>query len=170
MSKRGFLSSPRAIGLLLALLLLLGLPLLVRFYTDWRWFGEVGYQSVFLRTLTAKATVSTLVFLASFLVLVVNLRLAFATLRRRDFEILTPDGPRSITVDPGRLRPLTLAVAAIAACLMASFASAHWADWLFFWNWTPFGQTEPILGWDIGVFDFRLPFFLFTYQVAHAFA
>ena len=166
MSKRGFLSSPRAIGLLLALLLLLGLPLLVRFYTDWRWFGEVGYQSVFLRTLTAKATVSTLVFLASFLVLVVNLRLAFATLRRRDFEILAPDGPRSFTVDPGRLRPLTFVVAAIAAFLMASFGSAHWADWLFFWNWTPFGETDPILGWDIGVFVFRLPFLQFVYQVA----
>jgi uncharacterized membrane protein (UPF0182 family) len=163
--KRSFLTSPRAIGLSLALLLVLGLPFAVRFYVDWLWFGEVGYQSVFLRTLTAKATLSALAFLVSFLVLAVNLRLAFATLRRRDFEILTPDGPRSITVDPGRLRPLTLAVAAIAAFLMASFASAHWADWLFFWNWTPFGETDPILGWDIGFFVFRLPFLRFLYQI-----
>jgi len=166
MSKRSSLFSPRVIGLIFAFLLFLGLPLLVRFYTDWRWFGEVGYQSVFLRTLTAKVTVATLVFLASFLVLAVNLRLAFATLTRRDFEILTPDGPRSITVDPGRLRPLTFVVAAIAAALMASFGSSHWMDWLFFWNWTPFGTTDPILGWDIGFFVFRLPFFQFLYQVA----
>ena len=158
--------TPRAIGLLLAFLLVLGLPFAVRFYVDWLWFGEVGYQSVFLRTLTAKATLSALAFLVSFLVLAVNLRLAFATLRRRDFEILTPDGPRSITVDPGRLRPLTFVVAAIAALLMASFASARWADWLFFWSWTPFGATDPILGWDIGFFVFRLPFLQFLYQIA----
>jgi uncharacterized membrane protein (UPF0182 family) len=165
-SKRRFLLTPRAIGLLLAFLLVLGLPFAVRFYIDWLWFGEVGYQSVFLRTLTAKATLSALAFLVSFLVLAVNLRLAFATLRRRDFEILTPDGPRSITVDPGRLRPLTFVVAAIAALLMASFASSRWADWLFFWNWTPFGATDPILGWDIGFFVFRLPFLQFLYQIA----
>ncbi len=163
---RPVLFAPRAIGLLIVVLLFLGLPLIVQFYTDWLWFGEVGYQSVFLRTLTAKATVSSLVFLVSFLVLAVNLRLAFATLRRRDFEILTPDGPRSITVDPGRLRPLTFVVAAIAAFLMSSFGSAHWAEWLFFWNWTPFGETDPILGWDIGFFVFRLPFLQFVYQVA----
>jgi len=161
-----YLLSTRAIGLLLALLLFLGLPFVVRFYIDWLWFGEVGYQSVFLRTLTAKATLSALVFFASFLFFGVNLRLAFATLRRRDFEILTPDGPRSITLDPGRLRPLAFVVAAIAAVLMASFASAHWADWLFFRNWTPFGETDPILGRDIGFYVFRLPFLRFLYQVA----
>jgi uncharacterized protein len=165
-SRRSSLPSPRAIGLLLALLLVLALPLLVRFYIDWLWFGEVGYQSVFLRTLTAKATVSSFVFLASFLVLAVNLRLAFSTLKRRDFEILTPDGPRSISVDPGRLRPLIFVVAVIAAFLMASFASSHWEDWLFFWNWTPFGETDPILGWDIGFYIFRLPFLQFLYQAA----
>jgi uncharacterized membrane protein (UPF0182 family) len=163
---RPALFAPRAIGLLIAVLLFLGLPVLVRFYTDWLWFGEVGYQSVFLRTLTAKAAISSMVFLASFLVLAFNLRLAFGTLQRREFEILTPEGPRSITVDPGRLRPLIFVVAAVAAFLMASFGSAHWAEWLFFWNWTPFEEADPILGWDIGFYVFRLPFLQFVYQVA----
>ncbi len=155
---------PRAIAVLLALLLFVALPLLGRFYLDWLWFGEVGYQGIFLRTLTAKAAISTLSFLVSFVVLAVNLRLAFSTLRRREFEIVTPDGPRSITVDPGRLRPLAWVAAAIAAFLMASFASAHWQDWLFFRNWTPFGETDPLLGWDIGHFVFRLPFLQFLHQ------
>jgi uncharacterized membrane protein (UPF0182 family) len=162
--RRRFLAL-RFVGILVALLLLLGVPLLVSFYVDWLWFGEVGYQSVFLRTLTAKATVSAVVFLLSFLVFAVNLRLAFATLKRRDFEILTPDGPRSISVDPIRIRPLTFAFAAIAAFLMSSFASAHWLEWLFFWNGTSFGQTDPILGRDIGFFVFRLPFLRFLHQI-----
>ncbi len=166
MPRRSSLTTTRAIGLLLALLLFLGLPFLVSVYVDWLWFGEVGYQSIFLRTLTAKVTLATLVFLASFLVLAVNLRLAFATLRRRDFEIMTPDGPRSISVDPGRLRPLTLLFAAMAAFLMASFAARHWLDWLFFWNGVPFGESDPILGRDVGFFVFRLPFLRLLYQMA----
>jgi uncharacterized membrane protein (UPF0182 family) len=164
-ARRGALSKPRAIAIALALLLLLGVPVLARFWTDWLWFGEVGYQSIFLRTLTAKAALSTLVFLVSFVIVAVNLRLAFATLKRREFEILTPEGPRSITLDPGRLRPLTLVFAAVASFLMASFAAAHWLDWLFFWNWTPFGEMDPILGRDIGFYLFRLPFLRFVYQV-----
>ncbi len=166
MARRRFLASPGAIGLVVAVVLILALPALVRFYVDWLWFGEVGYQSVFLRTLTAKALLSSLVFVLTFLVLGVNLKLAFATLKRREFEILTPDGPRSISVDPGRLRPLTFLLAAIAGFLMASFASAHVMDWLLFWNWTEFGETDPILGWDIGVYVFRLPLLRLTYQIA----
>jgi hypothetical protein len=160
------LSSPGAIALILGLLLLLGLPLGVSFYIDWLWFGEVGYQSVFLRIITAKAMLATAVFVVTFLVLGVNLRLAFATLRRRDFEVLTPDGPRSIRVDPKRLRPLVLLVAALAGLLMSSFGSAHWDEWLFFSNATPFGQTDPILGRDIGFYVFRLPFLQFLYRLA----
>jgi uncharacterized membrane protein (UPF0182 family) len=159
-------SSPGAIALILGLLLVLGLPLGVRFYIDWLWFGEVGYQSVFLRIITAKAMLAAAVFVVTFLVLGVNLRLAFATFRRRDFEILTPDGPRPIRVDPRRLRPLVLLVAALGGLLMSSFGSAHWDEWLFFSNATPFGQTDPILGRDIGFYVFRLPFLQFLHRLA----
>ena len=31
-------------------------PSSVEFYTDWLWFGEVGYQHVFLRALSIKST------------------------------------------------------------------------------------------------------------------
>jgi uncharacterized protein len=154
------------VALLLAVVLIFALPALVRFYVDWLWFGEVGYQSVFLRTLTAKALLSSLVFAVTFLVLALNLRLAFATLRRREFEILTPDGPRSIAVDPGRLKPLAFLLSAVAGFLMASFASSHWVDFLLFRNWTEFGETDPILGRDIGFFVFRLPFLQLAYQIA----
>jgi uncharacterized membrane protein (UPF0182 family) len=41
--------------LITALVLFLALPSLVEFYTDWLWFGELGYQHVFLRILTARS-------------------------------------------------------------------------------------------------------------------
>ena len=46
---------------LLLLILLLGtaIPALAEFYTDWLWYREVGYEQVFLRSLTARSLVST---------------------------------------------------------------------------------------------------------------
>ena len=40
-------------------------PTLVRFYTDWLWFGEVGYQQVFLTMLRTQATLFVIAFLIS---------------------------------------------------------------------------------------------------------
>ncbi|HEY7820175.1 MAG TPA: UPF0182 family protein, partial [Vicinamibacteria bacterium] len=160
------LLAPRTLAILFALLLIFGFPVLLRFYIDWLWFGEVGYRPVFLRILAAKAELSAAVFAISFLAIALNLRMALGTLRRRDFEILTPDGPRSITVDPGRLRPLAFLLAAFAAFLLGSFAAAHWLEWLSFRSSTPFGTTDPVLGWDIGFFVFRLPLLQFLYQLA----
>ena len=40
-------------------------PSLVGFYTDWLWFGDVGYQRVFRTELTAKGSLLVAVFAAS---------------------------------------------------------------------------------------------------------
>ena len=44
-------------------------PWLVTVYTDWLWFREVGYEQVFVRTLTARAMLGGVVFLVAFAVL-----------------------------------------------------------------------------------------------------
>ena len=55
-----------ATGRLAAFAVLAGLffagPSLVRFYTDWLWFGEVGYQQVFFTMLRAQGTLFTVTF------------------------------------------------------------------------------------------------------------
>ena len=38
-------------------LIVTGIPAAAEFYTDWLWFQEVGYEQVFLRSLTVRATV-----------------------------------------------------------------------------------------------------------------
>ena len=55
---------PRSVASSLAVLVLLVLagPSLVRFYTDWLWFGEVGYQQVFSTILRAQALLFTVAF------------------------------------------------------------------------------------------------------------
>ena len=45
--------STRLVCVLIALLLAL-LPPFAGFYTEWLWFGETGYQSVFLKSLATR--------------------------------------------------------------------------------------------------------------------
>jgi uncharacterized membrane protein (UPF0182 family) len=133
-------------------------PSSVDFYTDWLWFGEVGYQHVFLRGLTIKSTLGAVVFGAAFAFLFINLRLAFRTLTRRELVIVTPDGPRVIVVDPTRLRPMVAVAAGVGALVLSLYAGSHWEDWMRFWNQTPFGRVDPVLGRDVGFYLFELPF------------
>ena len=54
-------------------------PALVGFYTDWLWFGEVGYQQVFLTILGAQVTLFAIAFVIGVAWLAANLRIALAT-------------------------------------------------------------------------------------------
>jgi hypothetical protein len=138
---------------------LLVVPSLVDFYTDWLWFGEVGYQSVFVKTLATQGLLGSLAFAVVAAFVYLNLRRALSTAKRREFVVVTPDGPRNVVVDPLRLRPLLVAGAGIAGLVAAGYASAHWDTWLFFRHGLPFGQVDPLLGHDVGFYVFRLPFY-----------
>jgi uncharacterized membrane protein (UPF0182 family) len=140
-------------------LILLGtvLPATAVFYTDWLWFREVGYEQVFIRSLTARSLVTAVTMLAAFLLLAGNLLLAFRTLRPRQFVIATAVGPQAINVEPASVRPLALMGAALVALLMGIYSGAQWETWLYFIHATPFGRTDPILGRDVSFYVFTLP-------------
>ncbi len=57
-------------------------PSLIRFYTDWLWFGEVGYQQVFLTMIRAQGTLFTITFAIGAVWLTLNLRVALGDRRR----------------------------------------------------------------------------------------
>ena len=61
-------------------LVFFGGPSLVRFYVDWLWFGEVGYQQVFLTMLRAQGTLFAVVFAVAALWLAANFRLALGSI------------------------------------------------------------------------------------------
>jgi uncharacterized membrane protein (UPF0182 family) len=132
-------------------------PSFAEFYTDWLWYVELGYEQVFLKSLSAQATTGMAVGIVVFVILWLNLRLSLRSLRRREFAIATPDGPRVITVDTGRLRSLIYAAAFIVAVLMGLYSASSWETWLYALNATPFGRTDPVLGRDIGFYIFTLP-------------
>jgi len=141
------------------------LPSGVQFYGDWLWFGEVGYQGVYARTLATQSTLWLATFVLAFGVLLLNLRLAFRVLTRREIVMMTPEGPRAIVVDPARLRPVVTLASAAGAVLVASIAAAQWEKWLVYWNAIPFGKADPVLGYDVGFYVFQLPFWRWLHSL-----
>jgi uncharacterized protein len=143
--------------LVLIFAVLIGVPRMAGFYTDWLWFEEVGFRQVLVRSITAQAVTGLLTGLAAFGILWINLRIALKALRPREFMIATAQGPQVITIDPGKVRPLVSAAALLVALMVGVFGSSQWDTWLFFLHGTPFGRPDPILGYDIGFYVFTLP-------------
>jgi uncharacterized protein len=115
----------RAPFLIFIVILILGIPAAAEFYTDWLWFTEVGYEQVFLRSLTVQAMVTVGIGAIAFLLLGGNLLLAMRSLRPRPFMVATPQGPQTITVDSATLRPIALLAAGAVALLSGLFAGGQ---------------------------------------------
>src|SRR5687767_2905234 len=88
------------------ILLFFLLPSFATLYTDWLWFGELGYQQIFVRVLSARLLLGAATFALVFGVLFLNIYIARAAVRTRQFMTLGPQGLRTITIDLRRLQPL----------------------------------------------------------------
>jgi len=156
------------LGLLAGLFVLVFflLPSFATLYTDWLWFVEVGHEQVFLRTLNTRLGMGIVAFAAVFGVLYLNIRLAQRELRRREFTVFGPQGPRTIALDMRKLQPLFHLGAAAVAIFVALYASGRWDTWLMARNAVPFGKVDPVLGYDISFYLFQLPLLHFLHTVA----
>jgi uncharacterized membrane protein (UPF0182 family) len=150
------------------LVLFLALPSLVDFYTDWLWFGELGYQHVFLRILGARSWIVCGVFVIVLGFLLANLLVAFRSLTRRELVVVTAQGPRVVVIDPQRLRTLVHALSAVGALIIGLYAGSHWDTWLLYWNAVPFSHPDPVLGRDAAFYVFTLPFYELLHSLALA--
>ncbi len=163
MSRQKFLGAILLVGIVA---LFFVVPPLAAVYTDWLWFLEVGHEQVFVRTLTTRLLLGGVVFLVAFAFLYANVRVAQGALKQRAFTVFGPQGPRTIALDMGRLRPLFYLGAAVAAVLIAMSASGKWEIWLMARNAAPFGASDPILGYDVSFYLFQLPFLRFVQSLA----
>jgi uncharacterized membrane protein (UPF0182 family) len=139
-------------------LLFFGGPSLVRFYTDWLWFGEVGYQQVFTTIVRSEASLFTVAFVVSVLWLVVNLRLALGSVGEGRPIFTTQQGIEVALPGRQQLRTLTSAVAMVLSGLIGLYASGQWETWVTWQKAVPFGQQDPILGRDVSFYVFSIPF------------
>jgi uncharacterized protein len=149
----------RFVVIAIALLVFFGLPSAVALYTDWLWYGETGYRQVFATTLGTRLLLGLVAFVVTAAWLLLNLRVALASLRVTGPILWT--GQQGVQIElPGKRQLGRLAtVAAILVGLPAGlYGSSQWMTYLQWRHGVPFGTTDPVLGYDAGFYVFTLPF------------
>ena len=131
-------------------------PWLASFATDWLWFGEIGFQSVFATSLVWRIGLFILGGAFTFAYFYGNVRVARGT--GTGFPVLYVNRGDGVNVDVSRtVTRLFLPVAAVLSFLTAVSLSASWMILLKAMNGVAVGTTDPLFGRDISFYLFRLP-------------
>jgi uncharacterized membrane protein (UPF0182 family) len=129
----------------------------ITLYTDYLWFQEVGYTSVFWTALAAKSALFVAGAAAFFLLLWVNVRIARRPATRlpwvADNTLAIPQRHQLVPIVNGLL---PLGIVAVSLLAGATWA-ALWEDTLRFLHPTEFGKKDPLFGNDIAFYVFQLP-------------
>ncbi len=128
--------------------------------TDWFWFQEIGYQSVFLTWLWAKVQMGAVFGIAFFLIFYSNLLIAYRLSVRPHVAF---ERENLLQIPPWQVSDSFLKVLILFASLVfTAFAALHggseWENYLRFMHAVPFGVADPIFSRDIGFYVFQLPF------------
>jgi len=153
------MNRPQPVLLLLLLLLVLGLiAQIVPLYTDWLWFGEVGYRDVFVKTLSVRGSLFAALAIGVLIFLYANLTFAARTAAPDViWELEDQLGlPSRVIIEPliRRFMPIVLLLIALASGMRAT---VHWETVLGYVNATPFGTVDPLFAYDLSFFVFVLP-------------
>tara|TARA_B100000959_G_scaffold252709_1_gene282994 strand:+ start:5178 stop:7898 length:2721 start_codon:yes stop_codon:yes gene_type:complete len=139
-------------------LLFLVVPFFAGFYTDWIWFQQVGFDQLFIRTLSSKLILGGAVFAIAFSVLLGGLRYALRDMTKPYLTLGGGPEVQPLIIDRKGLQLIAAGVSGLAALFMGVFASSQWMVWLQYQHATPFGEVDPLLGRDIAFYVFQLPF------------
>jgi uncharacterized membrane protein (UPF0182 family) len=132
---------------------------LTGFYTDWLFFVETGFSSVFTTTLYAKIGTGLFFGLFLFAFALINLFIANkAKFPPTEIYIVGIDNLRLKRDELVRLvKPLSLIISFVLALLAGNWGAMQWEDVLLFTNRVTVGTVDPVIGKDIGFYLFSLP-------------
>lgn len=116
---------------------------LVDLFTDYFWFGEVGYLGIFFTVLKTKIMLGAVAFAVFFAFMYINIRVA----------LKNTHSLKSLLIYSGAILIISL--------LFGIFASLKWDIVLRYLNQVPFNLHDPIFGHDISFYVFSLPFYNF---------
>lgn len=132
--------------------------------TEGMWFSHLGFGNVFIKILSARVIIHVTVFVVTFLLYFLNLKLALKSdnISPRTETTLPPILMLYRELILNRLPRKALNTLFILIGLgVAGYTTyqldSGWAIWLQFIHQTSFGATDPIFGLDIGFFVFTLP-------------
>jgi uncharacterized protein len=153
---------PFTIFIAIAAVVYLFLTALGTLWTEFLWFGSIGYESIWLKNWGATIALGAVGVVVAFAVIFGNLKAADRLSPRwvpfdlsEDEELIERFRD---WIEP-RVRQVRLIVS-VALALLLGLAAASWRDEFFlFRNGGDFGRTDPIFDTDIGFYLFRLPFY-----------
>jgi len=134
--------------LLIAISILL-LPAGIGLYTDYLWFVNIGYVSVFLTILETKIVLWAIGTAIFFIFTYFNVKMALKNSMNKEIQ----------------LTGLTLLLVFIFSLFMGLVASAGWEVVLRYVDQMPFNLSDPVFSKDIGFYVFTLPFYLYAKNV-----
>ncbi|MGH7301032.1 MAG: UPF0182 family protein, partial [Candidatus Rokuibacteriota bacterium] len=164
------LRRPRlGLWLLLGFILLSLLGQAVPLYTDWLWFQQMGFTTVFTTRLQLSGWLFVGLGAVVFVFLFINLSVAARTAPPDVlWELEDQLGlPGRAILEP-LVRRLLLPVIAVIAFFAGVRATGSWTTVLEYVNGGAFNQTDPLFGRDLGFYFFQLPFWRLLYGWATA--
>ncbi|TLN03242.1 UPF0182 family protein, partial [bacterium] len=132
---------------------------LLRLYTDWLFFLETGFGSVFTTSLTAKLLAGAGA--GGLLLCIILANLLLAGRQRFPQADIFLQGTNIYRLRRDELARLAKPLGILAALLLAVFAgqwaAVQWEKFLLFGNAVQVGSADPVFGRDIGFYLFHLP-------------
>jgi uncharacterized membrane protein (UPF0182 family) len=151
--------SVRRIALGIIALVFVGLivvPWLASFFTDWLWFKEVGFQTVFATSLVWRIGLFIIGGAFAFAFFYGNVRIARGA--GSGFPVLFVNRGDGVNIDVSRLfTKLFFPAAIVLSFVTAVSLSAWWLTLLKGMNGVPLGARDPLFNRDISFYLFRLP-------------
>ncbi len=140
--------------------LFLAWPAWASFYTNWLWFKQLGYQSIFTTVLSAKVMPGVVAGLIAAAVAYFNFKLAMRLspeppVGDRFFEI---EGQRVQAPNPAEIvSKLAIPAAIVIGAFAGMMAWNAWDIFLLYRHQAPFGEADPVFGRDVAYYFFTLP-------------
>ena len=128
------------------------LPGLAVFLTDFYWFESYGFGSVFWRRFTARWELFFIALVPAFLIYWLNWNSAW----KNGLRLMNGSSGEEVKFNASKW--VIILAAGLFAVVNALNAMGSWGTFLQFMNSTPFGESDPLFGFDIGFYVFTLPF------------
>ena len=143
-----------------AFVLLLLVSSLLALYTDWLFFVETGFSSVFTTTMYAKTGTGLLFGGLLFIFVQANLYYANGTHFPLSGIFIVGGGNLRVNRDEAArlVKPVSMLVSIILALFAGNWGAMQWEELLLFTNRVNVGTVDPVIGMDIGFYLFSLPF------------
>nr|WP_308799333.1 UPF0182 family protein [Agromyces protaetiae] len=149
--------APIAITIGIVALLVIAFFVFAGIYADILWYDQVGFLNVFATEWISRIVLFIIGFLAMAVPVFASIQIAYRT--RPVYAKLNSQLDRYQEVFEPLRRLAMYGIPAILGIFAGVATGTRWELALTWLNRTPFGQTDPQFGFDVGFYVFELPFY-----------